>query len=92
MKLATWNVNSLNVRLPQVLDWLAANPVDALCLQELKLTDDKFPEAAFTGPAITPSGPARRPTTASPSCRARPAPAWCATSPASRTRSSACWR
>jgi exodeoxyribonuclease-3 len=40
MKLATWNVNSLNVRLPQVLDWLAANPVDVLCIQELKLTDD----------------------------------------------------
>ena len=34
MKLATWNVNSLAVRLPQVLDWLAANPVDALVLQE----------------------------------------------------------
>jgi exodeoxyribonuclease-3 len=48
MKLATWNVNSLNVRLPQVLDWLAANPVDALCLQELKLADDKFPLQAFT--------------------------------------------
>ena len=47
MKLATWNVNSLNVRLQQVLDWLAANPVDVLCIQELKLTDDKFPEAAF---------------------------------------------
>jgi exodeoxyribonuclease-3 len=43
MKIATWNVNSLNVRLPQVIDWLAANPVDALCLQELKLTDEKFP-------------------------------------------------
>ncbi len=43
MQIATWNVNSLAVRLPQVLDWLAANPVDALCLQELKLTDDKFP-------------------------------------------------
>jgi exodeoxyribonuclease-3 len=43
MKLATWNVNSLAVRLPQVLDWLAANPVDVLGLQELKLTDDKFP-------------------------------------------------
>ena len=42
-KIATWNVNSLSVRLPQVIDWLAANPVDALCLQELKLTDDKFP-------------------------------------------------
>jgi len=43
MKLATWNVNSLGVRLPQLLDWLAANPVDALVLQETKLTDDKFP-------------------------------------------------
>jgi len=44
-KLATWNVNSLAVRLPQVLDWLVANPVDALVLQETKLTDDKFPHA-----------------------------------------------
>lgn len=43
MKIATWNVNSLGVRLPQVLDWLIANPIDVLCLQELKLTDDKFP-------------------------------------------------
>ena len=48
MKLATWNVNSLTVRLPQVLDWLAANPVDVLVLQELKMTDDKFPLDAFT--------------------------------------------
>lgn len=47
MKIATWNVNSLAVRLPQVLDWLAANPVDALCLQELKLSDDKFPLQAL---------------------------------------------
>ena len=47
MKIATWNVNSLSVRLPQVLDWLAANPTDVLALQELKLTDDKFPVAAF---------------------------------------------
>ena len=45
MKLATWNVNSLSVRLPQLIDWLAANPVDALVLQETKLTDDKFPHA-----------------------------------------------
>jgi exodeoxyribonuclease III len=45
MKLATWNVNSLSVRLPQLLDWLAANPVDAIVLQETKLTDDKFPAA-----------------------------------------------
>lgn len=47
MKIATWNINSLTVRLPQVLDWLAANPVDALCLQELKLSDDKFPLMAL---------------------------------------------
>jgi exodeoxyribonuclease-3 len=47
MKLTTWNVNSLKVRLPQVLQWLADNPVDVLCLQETKTTDDKFPVAAF---------------------------------------------
>jgi exodeoxyribonuclease III len=45
IKIATWNVNSLTIRLPQVLDWLAANTVEALCLQELKLTDEKFPAA-----------------------------------------------
>ncbi|MBC7480386.1 MAG: exodeoxyribonuclease III [Rhizobacter sp.] len=45
MKIATWNVNSLSVRLPQVLDWLAAHQPGALCLQETKLTDDKFPHA-----------------------------------------------
>jgi len=48
MKLATWNVNSLRVRLPQVLAWLKDNPVDALCLQELKLADEHFPLEAFT--------------------------------------------
>ena len=45
MKLTTWNVNSLKVRLPQVLQWLQTNPVDVLCIQETKLTDDKFPQA-----------------------------------------------
>jgi exodeoxyribonuclease-3 len=44
MKLATWNVNSLKVRLPQVLDWLAANPIEVLCLQETKQQDADFPE------------------------------------------------
>ena len=47
MKIATWNVNSLGVRLPQVLAWLGQHPVDVLALQELKLTDDKFPTDAF---------------------------------------------
>ena len=45
LKLATWNVNSLSVRLPQLLAWLAEHPVDAIVLQETKLTDDKFPHA-----------------------------------------------
>ncbi len=46
MKIASWNVNSLRVRLPQVLDWLQSHPVDILCLQETKLVDDEFPAAA----------------------------------------------
>ncbi|MDZ7653198.1 MAG: exodeoxyribonuclease III [Burkholderiaceae bacterium] len=45
MTLATWNVNSLKVRLPHLLDWLAAHAPDIVCLQETKLTDDKFPQA-----------------------------------------------
>lgn len=58
MKLATWNVNSLKVRLPQVIDWLQTNQPDMLCLQESKLTDENFPaaeiaaigyESVFTG-------------------------------------------
>ncbi len=51
LKIATWNVNSLNIRANQVLDWLAAQPegekIDALGLQELKMTDEKFPHADF---------------------------------------------
>jgi exodeoxyribonuclease-3 len=48
VRIAAWNVNSLKVRLPHVLRWLqdqekAKAPIDALCLQELKLTDDKYP-------------------------------------------------
>ena len=48
MKLATWNVNSLAVRLPQLLDWLGQQQPDVLVLQETKLTDDKFPHADIT--------------------------------------------
>jgi exodeoxyribonuclease-3 len=47
VKIATWNVNSLKVRLPHVLDWLAAERPDVLGLQETKLTDENFPADAI---------------------------------------------
>jgi exodeoxyribonuclease-3 len=43
MKLATWNVNSLRVRLAQLLEWLASGQPDIVCLQETKLDDESFP-------------------------------------------------
>jgi exodeoxyribonuclease III len=43
LKIATWNVNSLRVRLPHVLEWIAQTGVDVLGLQETKLVDEKFP-------------------------------------------------
>ncbi|WP_024326697.1 exodeoxyribonuclease III [Thioalkalivibrio sp. AKL19] len=47
MKIASWNVNSLKVRLPQVLDWLGRSRTDILALQETKLTDENFPATAI---------------------------------------------
>ena len=43
MKIASWNVNSLKVRLPQVLQWLESARPDVLALQETKLRDENFP-------------------------------------------------
>ena len=48
MKITTWNVNSIRTRLAIVLDWLQANPVDVLCLQETKVVDADFPRSPFT--------------------------------------------
>ncbi len=48
MKIATWNVNSLKVRLPQVLEWLAAHEPDVLVLQEIKQPTEAFNTQAFT--------------------------------------------
>jgi exodeoxyribonuclease-3 len=45
MKLATWNVNSIKVRLPHLVDWLASAQPDVLCLQEIKLEEARFPRA-----------------------------------------------
>jgi len=53
VKLVTWNVNSLNVRLPRLLAWLAAHQPDVVCLQELKLEDAKFPREALMAAGYT---------------------------------------
>lgn len=47
MRLATWNVNSLKARLPRVEEWIAQAQPDVLCVQETKVTDEKFPHLAF---------------------------------------------
>ena len=47
MKIATWNVNSVRSRLEQVTNWLQANPVEVLCLQETKVVDGSFPRSPF---------------------------------------------
>ena len=54
MKLATWNVNSLKVRLPQVLDWAARHRPDVLCLQETKVENEKFPAAEIRAAGYEP--------------------------------------
>jgi exodeoxyribonuclease III len=53
MKLATWNVNSIKVRLPQLLEWLAGAKPDVLCLQELKTEEPKFPRADLEAAGYT---------------------------------------
>lgn len=48
MQIATWNVNSLKVRLPHVLQWLVSKDIDVLCLQETKTIDENFPVEALS--------------------------------------------
>jgi len=52
VRIATWNVNSLRVRLPQLIEWLQANPVDVIGLQELKLPDEEFPREAIAAAGL----------------------------------------
>lgn len=47
MKIATWNVNSILARLPNVVRWLEAEQPDVLCMQETKVVDEKFPFDVF---------------------------------------------
>ena len=48
MRIATWNVNSLKMRLPRVEEWLQYAQPDVLCLQETKLADSAFPQLTFS--------------------------------------------
>ena len=47
MKIATFNINNVNKRLANLLDWLSEAEPDVVCLQELKATDREFPRAAI---------------------------------------------
>ena len=49
MRIATFNVNGVNGRLPVLLRWLSETAPDVVCLQELKASQEKFPEAAIRG-------------------------------------------
>ncbi|MGH8105597.1 MAG: endonuclease/exonuclease/phosphatase family protein, partial [Arenimonas sp.] len=49
MKIASWNVNSLNVRLPHLEEWLKLRQPDVVVLQETKMEDEKFPDDVLAG-------------------------------------------
>ena len=72
MKIATFNVNNINKRLPNLLAWLRDAKPDVVCLQELKAAQREFPESALARAGYARSGSGRRPGTASRSWRATP--------------------
>ena len=76
MKIATFNINNVNRRLPNLLRWLRSAKPDIVCLQELKSTDSDFPVAPSPRPAMARSGADKRPGTASRSWRERPIRCW----------------
>ena len=55
MKIATWNVNSIRVRLPQVLEWLKKKSPEVLCLQETKVTDEDIAAYMTAHPELDPA-------------------------------------
>jgi exodeoxyribonuclease-3 len=59
MKIASFNINNINRRLPSLLTWLREAGPDIVCLQELKATDTEFPAEAIRRPVITRYGAAR---------------------------------
>jgi hypothetical protein len=69
MKIATFNINNIKRRLPNLLDWLKAAKPDVVCLQELKCSERDFPADPIRKPAIRQFGAERGPGTASRSWR-----------------------
>ena len=63
MKIATWNVNSIRMRLPLVLEWLSLNRPDVMCLQETKVQDAEFPAEAIRSAGYHVPFAAAKPTT-----------------------------
>jgi len=58
LKIATYNVNGVNGRLPRLLEWLSETSPDIVCLQELKTDDSKFPADAIANAGMQPFGTA----------------------------------
>ncbi len=83
LRVASWNVNSLRVRLPHLTGWLGASNPDVIGLQETKLTDDVFPHADLEHSATRRWPAARRPTTAWRCWRGSRSPTWSPISPTS---------
>ena len=78
MNITSWNVNSLNVRLPHVLQYLQETAPDILGLQELKQTDAAIDRTALAAAGYHLESHGQKPTTASPCSRAKRSPTWCA--------------
>ena len=72
MKVATYNVNGVNGRLPRLLEWFDETKPDIVCLQEIKTTDAKCPARGSPMPATVPSGTGSARIMASPSSPQRP--------------------
>ena len=70
MKIASWNVNSLNVRLPHLTQWLGTFAPDIVGLQETKLEDHRFPVMAPVGGCVAPGHVRRHPAWCGTACKA----------------------
>jgi exodeoxyribonuclease III len=63
-RIATFNLNGVNGRLPVLIKWLGQTDYDIVCLQELKTSDEKFPRKPSGTPVTARSGTGKSPTTA----------------------------